>query len=54
MPTPGQIPTDFGIQAMTHWVYNGGSWLAPAPAMREGQWGTIEALAREASGLVRN
>ncbi|PZS33209.1 MAG: hypothetical protein DLM58_08200 [Pseudonocardiales bacterium] len=28
-PAPGQIPTDFGIQAMTHWVYNGGSWLAP-------------------------
>src|SRR5207245_2466860 len=28
-PVPGQIPTDFGIQAMTHWVYNGGSWLAP-------------------------
>src|ERR1700730_14459278 len=29
VPAPGQIPTDFGIQAMTHWVYNGGSWLAP-------------------------
>jgi hypothetical protein len=29
VPAPGQIPTDFGIQAMTHWVYAGGSWLAP-------------------------
>src|SRR5438105_4612675 len=28
-PAPGQIPTDFGIQAMTHWVYNGGAWLGP-------------------------
>jgi hypothetical protein len=28
-PAPGQTPTDFGIQAMTHWVYNGGAWLGP-------------------------
>jgi hypothetical protein len=25
----GQVATDFGIGAMTKWVYNGGAWLGP-------------------------
>lgn len=29
----------------------GGSWLAPATAMKANDWGTIEQLAREAAGL---
>ena len=29
----------------------GGSWVAPAQAIRDGDWGKIEALAREAAGL---
>src|SRR3984893_15157609 len=29
VPAPAQLTTDFGLQAMTHWVYAGGSWLAP-------------------------
>ncbi|MDQ6791214.1 MAG: hypothetical protein M3075_11280 [Candidatus Dormibacteraeota bacterium] len=30
-PAPGTagIPTDFGIGALTKWVYNGGAWLGP-------------------------
>lgn len=31
----------------------GGSWVAPKAAIAEGAWDTIEALAREASGLSR-
>ena len=30
----------------------GGSWLAPAEAVRDGDWGRIEALAREAAVLA--
>jgi 2-dehydro-3-deoxyphosphogluconate aldolase/(4S)-4-hydroxy-2-oxoglutarate aldolase len=29
----------------------GGSWLTPADAVRAGDWGRIEALAKEAAGL---
>ncbi len=32
----------------------GGSWMAPAPAIHNGDWGRIEALAREASRLRRS
>lgn len=31
----------------------GGSWVAPLDAMRAGDWGRIEALAREAAALAR-
>ena len=31
----------------------GGSWLVPADALAQGDWGRIEALAREASQLSR-
>jgi 2-dehydro-3-deoxyphosphogluconate aldolase/(4S)-4-hydroxy-2-oxoglutarate aldolase len=31
----------------------GGSWLVPADALAQGDWGRIEALAREASQLPR-
>jgi 2-dehydro-3-deoxyphosphogluconate aldolase/(4S)-4-hydroxy-2-oxoglutarate aldolase len=31
----------------------GGSWVAPADAVRAGDWGRIEALAREAAALAR-
>ncbi len=31
----------------------GGSWVAPAQAIRDGDWAKIEALAREAAGLGR-
>jgi 2-dehydro-3-deoxyphosphogluconate aldolase/(4S)-4-hydroxy-2-oxoglutarate aldolase len=31
----------------------GGSWVAPMDAVRAGDWGRIEQLAREASGLAR-
>ena len=29
----------------------GGSWVAPAAAVQAGDWGRVEALAREAVGL---
>jgi len=32
----------------------GGSWLVPADALAQGDWGRIEALAREASQLPRS
>jgi 2-dehydro-3-deoxyphosphogluconate aldolase/(4S)-4-hydroxy-2-oxoglutarate aldolase len=31
----------------------GGSWIAPSRSVAEGDWGTIEKLAREAAGLRR-
>jgi len=32
----------------------GGSWVAPAEAVRAGDWGRITALAREAAALPRH
>ncbi len=39
--------------ALTNVVCVGGSWVAPADAVRAGDWGRIEALAREAAALPR-
>jgi 2-dehydro-3-deoxyphosphogluconate aldolase/(4S)-4-hydroxy-2-oxoglutarate aldolase len=39
--------------ALPNVVCVGGSWVAPAEAVRAGDWGRIEALAREAAGLPR-
>lgn len=39
--------------ALANVVAVGGSWVAPAPAVRVGDWGTVTELAREASGLGR-
>jgi 2-dehydro-3-deoxyphosphogluconate aldolase/(4S)-4-hydroxy-2-oxoglutarate aldolase len=32
----------------------GGSWVAPRAALQTGDWGKIEALAREASALAKD
>lgn len=37
--------------ALPNVVCVGGSWVAPMDALRAGDWGRVEALAREASGL---
>jgi len=39
--------------ALPNVVCVGGSWVAPADAVRAGDWGRIEALAREAAALPR-
>ena len=39
--------------ALPNVVCVGGSWVAPADAVRAGDWGRITALAREAAGLAR-
>jgi 2-dehydro-3-deoxyphosphogluconate aldolase/(4S)-4-hydroxy-2-oxoglutarate aldolase len=39
--------------ALTNVICVGGSWVAPAEAVRAGDWGRIEALAREAAALPR-
>jgi len=39
--------------ALPNVVCVGGSWVAPAEAVRAGDWGRIEALAREAAALGR-
>ncbi len=40
--------------ALPNVVCVGGSWVAPTDAVRAGDWGRIEALAREAAALPRN
>ncbi len=40
--------------ALPNVVCVGGSWVAPADAVRAGDWGRIEALAREAAALPRS
>jgi 2-dehydro-3-deoxyphosphogluconate aldolase/(4S)-4-hydroxy-2-oxoglutarate aldolase len=39
--------------ALPNVVCVGGSWVAPADAVKAGDWGRIEALAREAAALPR-
>ena len=39
--------------ALPNVVCVGGSWVAPADAVKAGDWGRIEALAREAAALAR-
>ncbi len=39
--------------ALPNVICVGGSWVAPADAVRAGDWGRITALAREAAGFVR-
>lgn len=39
--------------ALANVVCVGGSWVAPADAVRAGDWGRIEVLAREAASLPR-
>jgi 2-dehydro-3-deoxyphosphogluconate aldolase/(4S)-4-hydroxy-2-oxoglutarate aldolase len=39
--------------ALSNVVCVGGSWVAPADAVRAGDWGRITALAREAAALAR-
>ena len=51
-PTGGLTPkTAPDFLALPNVKVCGGSWLTPAQAMKEGQWGAIAALAREASAL---
>ena len=40
--------------AQPNCVCVGGSWVAPAQAIRDGDWGKVEALAREAAGLGKS
>jgi len=40
--------------ALPNVVCVGGSWVAPAEAVRAGDWGRITELARAAAGLARN
>ena len=42
-----------GYLALPNVVCVGGSWVAPADAVRAGDWGRITALAREAAALAR-
>jgi 2-dehydro-3-deoxyphosphogluconate aldolase/(4S)-4-hydroxy-2-oxoglutarate aldolase len=39
--------------ALPNVICVGGSWVAPADAVRDGDWGRITALAREAAALAR-
>jgi len=51
-PTGGvSVRTAPEFLALSNVACVGGSWLAPADAMRQGDWGQIEALARSAAGL---
>ena len=52
-PTGGiTLATARDFLALPNVVCLGGSWLAPDAALREGAWGEVERLAREASALL--
>ncbi|SDL99338.1 2-dehydro-3-deoxyphosphogluconate aldolase / (4S)-4-hydroxy-2-oxoglutarate aldolase [Oryzisolibacter propanilivorax] len=51
-PTGGVQPGNAReLLALPNVACVGGSWLAPAPALEQGDWNAITALARQASGL---
>ncbi len=51
-PTGGVTPGNAGeFLSLPNVACVGGSWLVPADALAQGDWGRIEALAREASQL---
>lgn len=53
-PTGGVTPGNAAeFLALPNVACVGGSWLVPADALAQGDWGRIEALAREASQLSR-
>lgn len=53
-PTGGVSPENArDYLALPNVVCVGGSWVAPAEAVRAGDWGRITALAAEASGLAK-
>ncbi len=53
-PTGGVTPQNaLEFLALPNVACVGGSWLVPADALAKGDWGRIEALAREAAGLRR-
>lgn len=54
MPTGGIRPASMAAYlALESVIAVGGSWLAPEDALAAGDWGRIEALAREASQAAR-
>ncbi len=53
-PTGGVSPKNVGdYLSLPNVICVGGSWVAPDKAIEAGDWASIEALAREASGLKR-
>ncbi len=53
-PTGGVTPGNaLDFLSLSNVACVGGSWLVPADALAQGDWGRIEALAREASQLIR-
>lgn len=53
-PTGGVTPENAPkLLALPNVVCVGGSWLVPADALAQGDWGRITALAREAAALAR-
>jgi 2-dehydro-3-deoxyphosphogluconate aldolase/(4S)-4-hydroxy-2-oxoglutarate aldolase len=53
-PTGGVTPGNAAeFLSQTNVACVGGSWLVPADALAQGDWGRIEALAREASQIQR-